>query len=211
MVRVKICGITRVEDALCAVEAGADAIGFIFYDKSKRNIEPQKAFEIVREIPPFVSKVGVFVNEDISRVIEIAKIARLDIVQLHGEEDLEYMEEIQKHVQVLKAFRVKDETVLEEIKKRKLKWFLLDAYDDGEYGGTGKKFNWDVVLKAKEIGKVILAGGINIESLNEALELDTYGLDISSGVEVSQGIKDHEKIKAIFKKIKSKVTTDTHR
>ncbi|BDU50880.1 phosphoribosylanthranilate isomerase [Haliovirga abyssi] len=202
-VKVKICGITRLEDAQVAIENGVDALGFIFYKKSKRYIEPNKVKEIIKNIPPFISKVGVFVNEDINDIKRIGKELKLDILQLHGEESVEYLKELEKGFTVVKAFRIKDIRELEKIKDYKIKWFLLDTYSSKEYGGTGEKFNWEIVKEAKKYGKVILAGGLNSENIKLAIdELKPYGVDISSGVEIDKGIKDRKKIIDIMRIIK---------
>ncbi len=203
--RVKICGITRIEDAMEVINNGANAIGFIFYKKSKRYIEPQKVKEIIEKIPPFITTVGVFVNEEIEEIKKIVKIAKLDLVQLHGEEDKEYIDEIKKDVKVLKAFRVKNKNILEDIKKMELDSFLLDAFTKEEYGGSGKTFDWEIAKESKKLGNVILAGGINENNIQEIIEkIQPYAVDISSGVEIEPGIKDPKKINNIFNKINIK-------
>jgi len=203
--RVKICGITRIEDAMEAIKNGVNALGFIFYKKSKRYVEPQKVKEIIEKIPPFVTTVGVFVNEEIEEIKRIVKITKLDLVQLHGEEDEEYIDKIKKEVKVLKAFRVKNKNVLEEIKAMNLDSFLLDAFTKEEYGGTGKTFDWEIARESKKLGNVILAGGINENNIEEIIKkIQPYAVDISSGVEVEPGIKDVKKIKNILKKINIK-------
>lgn len=204
MVKVKICGITRLKDANIAIENGVDALGFIFYNKSKRYIEPQKAKEIIKNIPPFVSKVGVFVNENINDIKRVARELKLDILQLHGEESVEYLKELEKEFTVIKAFRIKDKSELEKIKKYNIKWFLLDAYSAKEYGGTGEEFNWEIAKKAKSYGRVILAGGLKKDNIKLAIdEVNPYGVDISSGVELDKGIKDKDKIVEIMKVIRN--------
>ena len=193
--KIKICGITNIEDANKVVDSGADAIGFIFYKKSKRYVDVEIAERISYKVPPFVSKVGVFVNEDRDLVLDIARKVKLDVVQLHGEEDREYIDYIEKEFKVLKAFRVKSEDELEKIKELKLDWFLLDAYSEKEYGGTGDTFNWEIAKKAKEFGKVILAGGVTKDNIKEIVEnIKPYAVDLSSGVEDSPGRKNRGKI-----------------
>ncbi|MGM0509145.1 MAG: phosphoribosylanthranilate isomerase [Fusobacteriota bacterium] len=200
--RVKICGITNLKDALSAIENGASAIGFIFYPKSKRYIDPQKAKEIIKKTPPFVTSVGVFVNEDIENVKDIKREINLDLIQLHGDEDINYIRELEKNSKVMKAFRVKNKDVLDKIKKMNLDYFLLDAFDKSEYGGTGKRFNWEIAKKAKKLGQVILAGGININNVDEIIQrIKPYAIDISSGVEDMPGKKNEEKIDKFMGKI----------
>jgi phosphoribosylanthranilate isomerase len=202
MARIKICGITELTDALNAVTFGADALGYIFYNKSKRYINPESARNIIAEIPPFTGNVGVFVNEEYNEVVKIAEYCGLTSVQLHGDEDAAYINNLSKKYKAIRGFGVKDESVLHEIEKMKLKWFLLDAYAPEEKGGTGRTFNWEIVERASKLGNVILAGGINSDNIHEALSLSTYALDISSGVENAPGKKSKEKLREIFNKIK---------
>lgn len=204
--KVKICGITRVEDAIFASECGADALGFIFYKKSKRYVENKTVKTIIDKLPPFLSTVGVFVNENIDFIRKTVEETGINIAQVHGEEDSDYVKELSKYVKVIKGFRIKDEKDIEMIKKYELSYFLIDAYSEKEYGGTGETFNWDIAKKVSEIGKIILAGGINetnIEKVKE--EIKPYAVDLSSGVEISSGIKSHDKIEKFMNKIKGRV------
>jgi len=201
MVRVKICGITRAEDALRAVEYGADALGFVFYEGSPRHVFPETVRRIVELLPPFVITVGVFVNEHPSTIMEIVKTAGIDIVQLHGEEP---PEECRFWYRVIKAFRVRDLSDLKEISRYKASAYLLDTYSADIPGGTGQVFNWDIAIEAKRYGPVILAGGLTPDNITEAIKkVKPYGVDVSSGVEKDKGIKDPYKMKLFIKRAKS--------
>lgn len=197
MVRVKICGITNVNDALQAVEAGADALGFVFFKESPRYISHDAARKIIEKVPAFVSTVGVFVNEPAWRVQEIMRITGLDVAQLHGDETPEECCEFRR---AIKAIRVGKLTDLEPVKKYKVSAFLLDAYAPDSYGGTGKVFNWDIALEAKEFGNIILAGGLTPDNVADAVRhVRPFGVDVSSGVEADKGIKAHEKVRAFIR------------
>ncbi|GBD98826.1 N-(5'-phosphoribosyl)anthranilate isomerase [bacterium BMS3Abin07] len=203
MVKVKICGLTRLEDALSAIEYGADALGFVFYEKSPRFMSPEAAGEIVKKLPPFVTTVGVFVNDHPSRINEVVKTAGLDMVQLHGDEPQEMCD---MWPRVIKAFRVRDSRDLERLKKYQVAAYLLDAYDPGIPGGTGQSFNWDIAVEAKQGGRVILAGGLTPDNVEKAVRrVRPYGVDVSSGVEKKKGIKDCDKMKLFIARAKSTV------
>ena len=189
MVKVKICGITNLEDALMAVEAGADALGFVLFQGSSRYISPEKAADVIRLLPPFVQTVGLFVNEDLATVHLLADQCGLDIIQLHGEESPDYCAAV--HRRVVKAFRVKDASSLDELSNYRVAAALLDAWSPAAHGGTGTTFNWDLAALASATHPIILAGGLNPE--NVALAVATvkpYAVDVSSGVESRPGIKD---------------------
>ncbi len=204
MIRVKICGITRSEDAELAAYLGASAIGFIFYPKSPRYITPLKAREIRQNLPPFVHTVGVFVNEEPKTIKEIANFVGLDFVQLHGNESPSICEKF--FPKVIKAFRVREEKDLKQIStyQGKVSAILLDTYVKGEPGGTGKIFDWRLAIKAKEFGlPLILAGGLNPENVLKAIrEVSPYAIDLSSGVEMAPGLKHPFLLKELFKKLK---------
>jgi phosphoribosylanthranilate isomerase len=193
MVKVKICGITTREDALMAAEAGADAVGFVFYHQSPRHISPENAAEIIRALPPFVQTVGLFVNQDISVVNTTAERCGLDLVQLHGDETPGYCESVRRRV--IKAFRVKDITTLDSLLQYHVSGCLLDAWSPAAHGGTGRTFNWDIAAEAVQQGhRIILAGGLSPENVSEAIGLvHPYGVDVSSGVETAPGRKDASK------------------
>lgn len=201
MVRVKICGITNVDDALMAVGAGADALGFVFYDKSPRCVSPDQAAEIITHLPPFVQAVGLFVNADIDFVNATADRCRFDMVQLHGEESPEYCNLVTRRV--VKAFRVKDSDSLGPMGDYRVAGFLLDAWSPTAYGGTGHPFNWDAAKGAREYGPIILAGGLSPDNVRQAVELVMpYAVDVSSGVEVSPGRKDPDKVREFINRAK---------
>jgi phosphoribosylanthranilate isomerase len=199
--KVKICGITNFEDAELCAQLGADALGFIFYKKSKRYVNPDTARDIINSLPPFVIKVGVFVNEEPRIVNKIAEKVKLNIIQLHGDETPEYLHQIE--YPVIKAFRVNEEFDFERIKEYKDCSFLLDAFHTNEYGGAGIKFNWNLIPDSIK-DQIILAGGIskdNIESVNKLV--NPYAVDLSSSLEAEPGIKDPKKIHELFMKINS--------
>lgn len=192
MVRIKMCGIRTFAEAEMAVNYGADALGFVF-SKSPRKIDPLMAREIIRRVPPFIVKVGVFADEQEDYVLSTAEFCGLDAVQLHGDESPEYCSRIP--VQVIKAFRVKDLSVLEKLASFKVSGYLLDTYVPGTLGGTGKTFNWDIACCAAEkYDRIILAGGLNCDNVAHAVEkVRPFAVDVSSGIE-SGGKKDRCKI-----------------
>ena len=194
-VLVKICGIKSKEDALHAIECGADLIGFIFWDKSKRYIPPGDVRAIVEGVSHSIKTVGVFVDEDIDELNKLVIGTGIDYVQLHGSESKEYVEQVE--AQVIKAVRVKDKSDIEKALKFKdvADYILLDTFIDGEQGGTGKSFDWTLVKGLSEEIPLILSGGLNPDNVREAIEVvKPFGVDVSSGVEISPGIKDFDKI-----------------
>ena len=201
-IKVKICGMTQLKDALFAAEQGADAVGFIFYKKSPRAVTMKMVREIISKLPPLVDTVGVFVNETAERVNKIADYCGLDLVQLHGEESPAFCRKI--HRRVIKACRVKDLKSIKQLEKYPASGFLLDTFSENLHGGTGKTFDWNLALPAKKIGPVILAGGLTPRNIRQAVsQVRPYGVDVSSGVEKSPGIKDLEKVRAFLKNIRS--------
>jgi len=207
MVKVKICGLTNREDALKALEAGADALGFIIYGKSKRFIKAIDVRHITSQLPPFVTKVGVFVNEDPRKVLEILSYAHLDFAQLHGDEPPEACEYIGAN-RVIKVFRLKSVEEVEKIKPYvgKIRAILLDTFSKDSYGGTGKTFDWNIAKAVRENFPeipLILSGGLNPDNVSTAVrEVEPFAVDVSSGVEESPGKKDWEKVKAFVKAAK---------
>lgn len=201
MVRVKICGITNIEDALQAVEAGADALGFVFHEKSPRYVFPEQAAAIVKALPPFVQAVGLFVNAEPDFVNATLDQCRLDLAQLHGDEPPEYCDQVNRRV--MKAFRVKDIESLDPIKNYRVAGHLLDAWSPAAYGGTGLTFNWDIAKIAEKYGPVILAGGLTPDNVRQAVErVAPYAVDVSSGVEAAPGKKDPEKVREFIRQAK---------
>lgn len=205
MGRVKICGITNIEDAVAAAEYGADAIGFVFQPKSPRAITPETAKNIVSALPPFITTIGVFVNEDKREIERITNYVGLNIVQLHGNEP---PDACQLNRKVIKAIRVKDLTDLEPLKRYNVSAFLLDTYSPHTMGGTGQIFNWDIAVEAKKFGRIILAGGLNHENIGEAIKwVRPYGIDVATGVESNKkGEKDHKKLKLFIEKARQAFT-----
>lgn len=201
MVLVKICGITNVEDALAAVEFGADALGFNFYPKSHRYVKPDKVTKILEEIPPGIWKVGVFVNEPEQSVKDISLALELDYLQFHGDEAPSYCEQFA--TPYWKAFRLKDEKTLELMKKYKCEHYLIDTFIAQAYGGTGVTGNWELAREAKKIGKIILAGGLTPENIVAAIRtVRPDGVDVASGVEEKPGRKDAAKLERFITNVK---------
>jgi len=203
MVRVKICGITNVEDALLACELGADAIGLNFYSKSPRCISPYTASKIIRKLPPFVAAVGVFVNWQAAPVTTLARALGLAAAQLHGDEPPQLIAEIAKRVSVIKAFHVGKGSALPHFGKyRGAAAFLLDAPHSGRYGGTGHTADWSVACTAAKSHRVLLAGGLSPENVVEAiLAVRPHAVDVTSGVESKPGKKDPIKLRAFFDEV----------
>lgn len=202
-VRVKICGITCLEDGLAAAEAGADAIGLMFYRPSARYIEPALAKPIADALPPFVHRVGVFVNPTAEEVRQTLATCPLDALQFHGEESLDFCRQF--GVRVIKAFRMRDASSLEELARFPVEAWLLDAYVEGQRGGAGRTFNWELAVQAKSLGRpILLAGGLHPENVAAAIaQVQPYGVDVSSGVEVTRGRKDPGRLQAFMHAVRS--------
>jgi len=200
--RVKICGITNLADARVAVEAGADAIGFVFYEKSPRLVSLKTAAEISKQLPPFVMRVGVFVNAPEDFVLRAIGECNLTMLQFHGDEPPEFC--TQFGLISMKAFRIRDAESLKKIPDYLTDAYLLDAFSSTTLGGTGEKFNWDLAVAAQKFGKpIFLAGGLTPENVAEAVKkVHPFGVDVSSGVEISSEKKDHAKVKAFIKAAK---------
>ena len=200
-IKIKICGTTSLRDALLAVESGADAVGFIFYKMSPRKISHKEVKEIIAQLPPFIETVGVFVNETSDKVNQIAERCRLTAVQLHGEESPAFCRRVKR--KVVKVLRVKNADSLKNINAYDVSGFLLDSYSDESKGGTGQVFDWNLALRAKKQGPVILAGGLNPYNVYTAIHrVRPYGVDVCSGVENSPGIKDQKKIREFIKSVR---------
>jgi phosphoribosylanthranilate isomerase len=202
-VRVKICGITNLADAQVAVEAGADALGFIFYGKSPRFISMKTASEISRALPPFIIRAGVFVNPTKEFVFKAVAECGLSLLQFHGDEPPEFC--MQFALMNMKAFRIRDAGSLKDLAKYKTDAWLLDAYSSDTLGGTGEVFNWDLAVEAQKTGRpIFLAGGLTPENVADAIrKVRPFGVDVSSGVESSPGKKDHTKVRAFINAVKA--------
>ncbi|MCF6159309.1 MAG: phosphoribosylanthranilate isomerase [wastewater metagenome] len=203
--RVKICGITTREDAWSAVELGADALGFVFA-KSPRQVTKEQAKDIIKDLPPFVSPVGVFVDEQIHTIKEICEFCTIHTIQLHGYEPPSYIRDLNKYT-VIKAFRIRDDGDLGPMATYKPHAFLLDSYVKGTMGGTGVPFRWDIAREAHTYGTIILSGGLTPENVKEAIhKVKPYAVDVSSGVESSPGRKDKTLIKQFIRNAKEEST-----
>jgi len=203
MVRIKICGITKWEDAKLAADLGADAIGLNFYEQSPRCITPFAATEILRRLPPFVAAVGVFVNWEEAAVVALAKALRLGMAQLHGDEPVRVVERVAEHMPVIKALRLGQGSEAADFAKyRAASAFLLDAAVSGHYGGTGTTGNWHAARTAAQSQRILLAGGLTPENVGEAIRIvRPYAVDVASGVEARPGKKDPAKMKAFFEEV----------
>lgn len=198
MIQVKICGITNEKDALCAAQSGAAALGFIFYPPSPRNIKPADARKIVSVLPDELVKVGVFVNEKAAEIKRVMKYCALDMIQLHGDESPEYCRHFPAY-QVIKAVELKNEDDFNHASSYDVAALLVDSRHAGLYGGTGKKANWELACRIKNIKPLILSGGLNEDNIAQALkDVAPHALDINSGVESEPGKKDHAKLARIF-------------
>jgi len=202
-VRVKICGITNAGDAIAAVEAGADALGFMFFKDSRRNVLPRQAAKIIHELPPFIAKVGVFVNATKDFVGRTMEASGIDTLQFHGEETPPFC--AQFGLKVIKAFRIRDRDSLRDCLNYRDSAWLLDSYVDGQKGGTGVAFNWDLAVEATKLSRmVVLAGGLKVETVGGAVrKVRPYAVDVSSGVESTPGKKDHAKIREFIAAVRS--------
>jgi phosphoribosylanthranilate isomerase len=205
--RVKICGITRFEDARLAIELGADALGFNFYEKSPRCLAPADAWKILRKLPALVSTVGVFVNWDSASIIALAKSLRLSAVQLHGDESAAVTVECARHFPVIKAFRTESKFQFRHFGAHNAAAsFLLDAAisetKSKNYGGTGRLADWNIAKRAAEKFPILLAGGLTPENIAEAiLTVRPYAVDVASGVESHPGKKDPAKLRLFFAEV----------
>ena len=205
-VTVKICGITSEADALAAAEAGADAIGLMFYEGSPRHVTLEQAKAISAALPPHVMRVGVFVNAEEALVHQALTECMLNILQFHGDET---PEECSRYpVMTLKAFRVQGEETLAELEAVPSAGYLLDAYVKDALGGTGATFNWDLAVRAQEFGKpIFLAGGLTPGNVAEAVrKVQPFGVDVSSGVESEPGRKDAEQMRSFVAAAKGALT-----
>lgn len=204
-IKVKICGITNGEDALAAVESGADALGFIFYEKSPRYVVPAIAGQIIAELPPLVMSVGVFVNEGLATVRSIMDTCHLGMAQLHGDENASYCHELSRPV--IKALRLKNREsllALAEYQVRgSVRGFVLDTFSELAYGGTGQVTDWTLAAEVAKSTPILLAGGLTADNVTEAIRVvRPYGVDVSSGVESAPGKKDRAKLRAFLEAVR---------
>lgn len=204
MIRVKICGITNSADALAAVEAGANLLGFNFYSKSPRFITETEAAKIRKQLPKRVEAVGIFVNASPADVTAFRKSVKLDIAQLHGDESPETTAEIARLLPVIKAFRVEPDFPLATLAEYPDVFaFLFDAAHTDQYGGTGRTTDWDVARRAAADHRIILAGGLKVENVAAAVRIvRPYGIDVASGVESKPGKKDHDRLREFIQEVR---------
>jgi phosphoribosylanthranilate isomerase len=202
MTKIKICGITNLNDAFLGLDLGADALGFIFYRYSKRSISSEDALRIISKLPPFVTTVGVFVNQGVEELKSMKREIGFDLFQLHGDEEPDYCRELGNSV--IKAIRVKDCINQDDIDSFPVQALLFDAYSTAEFGGTGRSFNWEL-LKGIALSKsVILSGGLTAENVAEAIDIvNPYAVDVSSGVEDYPGKKNPVKLKAFIAAVRN--------
>ena len=197
MTQIKICGITRIDDALCAAACGADAVGFIFHEASPRYIAPERAKEIIAALPRGIATVGVFINREAEEVVQTVENCGLDLIQLHGDESPEYCRRFSSE-RVIKAVFPRTPEDLRALDAYDVLAFLADFRETGRYGGTGKRADWGLAARLGKTHPLILAGGLCIENIGEALAAVAPGaVDINSGCERTPGIKDHDRMRRI--------------
>ena len=205
MIPTKICGITNLNDANVAVENGASAIGFIFYEKSPRTISINNAKSISKHLPKTIARVGVFVNHKKDFIRLAISEVPLDMIQLHGDETPDFCNQFD--VAILKALRIKNEASLSVMDQYDVAVFLLDTFSNDQYGGTGETFDWSV-LNRKYKTPIILSGGLNSENILDAIDaVNPSAIDVNSGVESSPGKKDYNKLKSLFKTLNKTQST----
>lgn len=203
--KIKICGITNVEDATWVANLGADYLGLNFTKESKRKISAEKAQQIINTLPPYIEKVGLFVNEDPEIVEKTLADCKLDVLQFHGDEGPEYCNRFKGKAKIIKAFRIKDEQSLSQISRYGVDFYLLDAFVEEEFGGTAQTFNWDLAVQAKKFERpIFLAGGLNPENVVEAIKkVQPYAVDVASGVESSPRRKNVELMQQFIQCVRS--------
>jgi phosphoribosylanthranilate isomerase len=215
-VKVKICGVRTLEEAQAAVDAGADALGFNFWPPSARYIEPRAAREVITGITPTVCTVGVFVNEEANRIVDIASELGLSAVQLHGDESPEFCGRLApiKTLKTIKAIRVGQDFDLSVIENYRVNMVLLDSSIEGNYGGTGRRFDWRIAIEAKRLAPIILAGGLTTENVWDAItRVRPAAIDVCSGLEAEPGRKDLDKLRgfmALAARANALIASETH-
>lgn len=205
MVKIKICGITNMEDAIICAERGVDVLGFIFYDKSPRYVEPKTVFQIRKRLPPFITTVGVFVNSSIEAVKSVLAETNVDCVQFHGDESPGFCDGVYEFAdkKVIKAFRIRERLDIQKLGNYNVDAYLLDTYREGVPGGTGETFDWNLAAEAKSNRRIILSGGLTPENISRAIKLvRPYAVDVSSGVEAKAGKKDSDKLKKFIDQVR---------
>lgn len=204
-VRVKICGITNWTDAKRAIEGGADLLGFNFYERSPRYVTPAKARQIVKRLPKSVSAVGVFVNETEEKMLQIARVVKLDRLQLHGDESPAMVARLESSIPVIKAIRVrKPFRAVQLMRFSRASAILLDGFDSRQRGGTGKTFDWEIARRARIYGRIFLAGGLTPENVGAAIQAARpYAVDACSGVEAKPGKKDPVRMRNLMSAVKA--------
>ncbi len=201
MTRIKICGITNLEDAKMAIDYGADAIGFVFAE-SKRKVTKEKVKEIVQKLPPFVTVVGLFVNETTKSIEDTCRYCCINTIQLHGDEPPDFLHHL-REFKIIKAFRIKNEEDIHHVQDYQADAFLLDGYAENQRGGTGTTFNWEIVGKAKTSIPLIIAGGLTHMNVSQVIRIaHPYGVDVSSGVEMMPGKKERQLIRKFIDAVK---------
>jgi phosphoribosylanthranilate isomerase len=203
-VKVKVCGITSYEDAAMALDQGVDVLGFNFFTKSSRYIDPAAARSIIRRLPPFVTPVGLFVNQpEADDVAKTAHEAGVQVLQLHGDESPEYCGRLSSW-NIIKVLRLDGLGVTEDLREYSVQAFLLDSRDDERFGGTGLRFDWSLAEPVRAFGPIILAGGLKPENVGEAIRsVRPYGVDVCSGVESVPGRKDKRKLAAFMEEVRN--------
>jgi phosphoribosylanthranilate isomerase len=201
--KVKICGITNLADAQAAVAAGADVLGFNFYEKSPRHVSVKTAAAISKQLPQFILRAGVFVDAEEELVTRAIAECGLGLLQFHGDESPEFC--VQFGLMSVKAFRIRDAASLKELPRYQTEAYLLDAFSPEAVGGTGKKFNWDLAIEAQKFGKpIFLAGGLTPENVTDAVrKVNPFGVDVASGVESAPGKKDAAKVRAFIQAVRA--------
>ncbi len=201
MTRIKICGITNLQDALLASELGADALGFIFYPGSKRFIEPDRASEIISSLPPLITTVGVFVNQSREDIETVRDKTGIDLVQLHGDETPEFCTGLP--FKTVKALRIKERSDMARVELYPLQAILFDKYSEDAYGGTGESFTWAWLQDLKANKSIILSGGLTPDNVGEAIKtVGPYAVDVSTGVEDSPGKKSAHKMRKFIEAVR---------
>jgi phosphoribosylanthranilate isomerase len=201
MTKIKICGITNIEDALLAIDLGADALGFVFYRGSKRYIDPENANNIISKLPPFITTVGIFVNQGLDEINYTKERAGFDTIQLHGDESPDFCKNFAR---VIKAIRVKENIDSELIESYPVKAVLFDTFSEESYGGTGRSFVWDALKDLNTTKRIILSGGLTPENVFQAVRMvHPYAVDVSTGVEDYPGKKNSEKLKKFIEAVRN--------